>query len=98
MKTPKEFEYEIVVRRTVNVRLTIYASSEEEAKQALTAFSVRSDVNKANSRMREMRLMGVPAIVVDGRYVVSPQTAGSLENMPRIADALVEKVRNERAQ
>ncbi|WP_445011006.1 thiol:disulfide interchange protein DsbA/DsbL [Vreelandella stevensii] len=75
-----------------------YGVSEEEARQALSAFSVRSDVNKANSRMREMRLMGVPAIVVDGRYVVSPQTAGSLENMPRIADALVEKVRNERAQ
>lgn len=48
--------------------------------------------------MREMRLMGVPALIVDGRYVVSPQSAGSLENMPQIADALIEKVRNERAQ
>ncbi|WP_404376242.1 thiol:disulfide interchange protein DsbA/DsbL [Vreelandella aquamarina] len=75
-----------------------YGVSEEEAKQALTAFSVRSDVNKANSRMREMRLMGVPALIVDGRYLVSPQTAGSLENMPQIADALIEKVRSERAQ
>ncbi|BCA93473.1 thiol:disulfide interchange protein DsbA [Vreelandella aquamarina] len=75
-----------------------YGVSEEEAKQALTAFSVRSEVNKANSRMREMRLMGVPALIVDGRYVVSPQSAGSLENMPQIADALIEKVRSERTQ
>lgn len=75
-----------------------YGVSEEEAKQALTAFSVRSEVNKANSRMREMRLMGVPALIVDGRYVVSPQSAGSLDNMPQIADALIEKVRSERAQ
>mgnify|MGYP004450955449 FL=1 len=75
-----------------------YGVSEEEAEKALTAFSVRSEVNKANSRMRDMRLMGVPALIVDGRYVVSPQSAGSLENMPQIADALIEKVRSERAQ
>ncbi|UYO76114.1 thiol:disulfide interchange protein DsbA/DsbL [Halomonas qinghailakensis] len=75
-----------------------YGVSEKEAKQALTAFDVRSEVNKANGRMREMRLMGVPALVIDGRYLVSPSTAGSLENMPQIADALVERVRNERTQ
>ena len=75
-----------------------YGVSEEEAQKALTAFSVRSEVNKANSRMRDMRLMGVPVLIVDGRYVVSPQSAGSLENMPQIADALIDKVRSERAQ
>jgi thiol:disulfide interchange protein DsbA len=75
-----------------------YGVSTEEAKQALGAFSVRSDVNKAHSRMREMRLMGVPALVVDGRYVITPSTAGSLDNMPQIADALVERVRAERAE
>lgn len=75
-----------------------YGVSEEEAKQALTAFSVRSEVNKANSRMREMRLMGVPALVVDGRYVVTPSSAGSLENMPQVADELIKQVRAERAE
>ncbi|WP_249977273.1 thiol:disulfide interchange protein DsbA/DsbL [Vreelandella olivaria] len=75
-----------------------YGVTTEDAKQALTAFNVRSEVNKANGRMREMRLMGVPALIIDGRYVVTPSTAGSLENMPRIADALVERVRNERAE
>lgn len=75
-----------------------YGVTKEEAKQALGAFNVRSEVNKAHSRMRDMRLMGVPALVVDGRYVVTPSTAGSLENMPRIADALVERVRSEREE
>lgn len=75
-----------------------YGVSEEEAKQALTDFNVRSDVNKANSRMREMRLMGVPALVIDGRFVVTPSTAGSLDNMPKIAQALVEQVRAERTE
>ncbi|GHE21006.1 thiol:disulfide interchange protein DsbA/DsbL [Halomonas urumqiensis] len=74
-----------------------YGVSEEEATNALGSFAVKSQVNQANARMRAMRLMGVPALVVDGRYLVSPSSAGSLANMPQIADALVEKVREERA-
>lgn len=77
---------------------TDYGVSEEEAKEALKAFNVRSNVNKANSRMRDMRLMGVPALVIDGRYVVTPSSAGSLENMPNVADALVDQVREAREE
>ncbi|BBI65154.1 hypothetical protein HSBAA_64600 [Vreelandella sulfidaeris] len=55
-------------------------------------------MNEAHNRMREMKLMGVPALVIDGRYVVSPSSAGSLENMPKIADSLIEQVRAERAE
>ncbi|WP_346796832.1 thiol:disulfide interchange protein DsbA/DsbL [Halomonas sp. Bachu 37] len=73
-----------------------YGVSEEQAQEALGAFNVRSQVNQANSRMRDMRLMGVPALIVDGRYVVTPSSAGSLDNMPRIAETLVERVRSER--
>ncbi|SDM93591.1 thiol:disulfide interchange protein DsbA/DsbL [Vreelandella arcis] len=73
-----------------------YGVSEEEAQEALSAFNVRSNVNQANGRMRDMRLMGVPALVIDGRYVVTPSSAGSLENMPNIADALVDQVREAR--
>ncbi|MDX5378367.1 MAG: thiol:disulfide interchange protein DsbA/DsbL [Halomonas sp.] len=73
-----------------------YDVSEEEARQALDAFGVKAQVNKAHARMRTMRLMGVPALVVDGRYLVTPSSAGSLENMPQVAGALVERVRQER--
>ncbi|APE30967.1 disulfide bond formation protein DsbA [Halomonas aestuarii] len=74
-----------------------YGVSEEEALAALNSFGVKGTVNQAHARMRQMQLMGVPALVVDGRYLVSPSTAGSLDNMPQIAGALVEKVREERA-
>lgn len=74
-----------------------YGVSEEEAREALTSFGVKSQVNQAHARMRAMRLMGVPALIVDGRYLVTPSSAGSLDNMPPIVDALVEKVREERA-
>lgn len=73
-----------------------YGVSEEEARQALTSFGVKSQVNQAHARMRAMQIMGVPALVVDGRYLVTPSSAGSLDNMPQIAGALVEKVREER--
>ncbi|MGM0701983.1 MAG: thiol:disulfide interchange protein DsbA/DsbL [Pseudomonadota bacterium] len=74
-----------------------YGVSEEEARDALDAFGVKNRVNQAHSRMRDMRLRGVPALMVDGRYLVTPSSAGSLDNMPQIAAALVEKVREERA-
>jgi thiol:disulfide interchange protein DsbA len=73
-----------------------YGVSEEEARQALTSFGVKSQVNQAHARMRAMQLMGVPALVVDGRYLVTPSSAGSLDNMPEIVGALIEKVREER--
>ncbi|WP_136248479.1 thiol:disulfide interchange protein DsbA/DsbL [Halomonas borealis] len=75
-----------------------YGVSEQDALDALGSFGVKSQVNRAHARMRNMQLMGVPALVVDGRFVVTPSTAGSLENMPQIADALVDQVRDERAE
>lgn len=72
-----------------------YGVSEEEARDALNSFGVKSQVNQAHAKVRAYQLMGVPALVVDGRYVITPGSAGSLANMPQIADALVEQVRNE---
>lgn len=73
-----------------------YGVDEDEAREALTSFGVKNQVNKAHSRMRDYELMGVPALVVDGRYVITPSSAGSLENMPQVANALIEKVREDR--
>ena len=75
-----------------------YGVSEEEARDALTSFGVRSDVSRAHSRMRDMQLMGVPALIIDGQYLVSPSSAGSLANMPQIAETLIARIREERAQ
>lgn len=72
-----------------------YGVSEEQAREALTSFGVKSQINQAHAKMRAYQLMGVPALVVDGRYVITPGSAGSLDNMPQIAGALVDKVRNE---
>jgi thiol:disulfide interchange protein DsbA len=75
-----------------------YGVSEEEARDALTSFGVRSEVSRAHSRMRDMQLMGVPALIIDGQYLVSPSSAGSLDNMPQIAETLIARIREERAE
>ena len=76
--------------------LSEYGVSEEEVHQALDSFGVKAQVNQAHSRMRAMRLMAVPALLIDGRYLVTPSSAGSLDNMPQIADALIERIHQER--
>ena len=75
-----------------------YAVSEADAKEALSSFGVKSQINQAYAKMRAYELMGVPALVVDGQYVVTPRTAGSLEDMPQVAGALIDKVRQERSE
>ncbi|MBZ9539902.1 thiol:disulfide interchange protein DsbA/DsbL [Modicisalibacter tunisiensis] len=75
-----------------------YGVTKDEALKALDSFGVKSELNQAHARMRGYQIMGVPALIVDGHYVVTPQSAGSLENMPRVADALIDKVREQRSQ
>lgn len=76
---------------------TDYGVSEEDALKALDSFGVKSQINRSQATTRNLQLMGVPALIVDGRYIVSPRSAGSLENMPLVASRLVEQVREERA-
>lgn len=75
-----------------------YGVSVDEARDALTSFGVRSEVSRSNSRMRDMQLMGVPALIIDGQYLISPGNAGSLANMPQIAETLIARIREERAE
>lgn len=60
------------------------------------AFGVNNQLQKAFSKLKGYELSGVPAIVIDGRYVVEPGLAGSLSNMPVIADYLIRKVKQDR--
>lgn len=62
------------------------------------SIGITHQLAKAYSLMRSYALAGVPAIVVDGRYVVDPKLAGSLANMTDISDYLINKVKAERAQ
>ena len=61
------------------------------------SFGVSNQMQQSFAKLKGYDLSGVPVIVIDGRYVIEPGMAGSLNNMPAIADYLIEKVRKERA-
>ncbi|OED41518.1 hypothetical protein ACH42_13760 [Endozoicomonas sp. (ex Bugula neritina AB1)] len=61
------------------------------------SFGVNHVLQKSFAKLKGYDLTGVPALIIDGRYVVEPSKAGSLNNMPVIADYLIEKARKERA-
>jgi protein dithiol oxidoreductase (disulfide-forming) len=57
------------------------------------SFGVRASVQQAEARGRAYRSGGVPAIIVNGKYRIEGQMAGSNSNMLRIADFLIRKER-----
>ncbi|MDH3342529.1 MAG: thiol:disulfide interchange protein DsbA/DsbL [Gammaproteobacteria bacterium] len=60
-------------------------------KAAYSAFSVDMKVRKAIEKVTGYAIKGVPAMGVNGKYLVSGQSAGSYENMLRIVEYLVNK-------
>ena len=58
---------------------------------AMNSFTVESNVRKAQKLVNSYKLSGVPAIAVNGKYMVSASMAGSYENMIRIMNFLIKK-------
>lgn len=56
-----------------------------------TGFAVDSRVRQGEQAMRNYRINSTPTVVVAGKYVVNPRTAGSHERMVRIIDYLVKQ-------
>ena len=67
--------------------------AEEDFYKAYNSFGVSSQVRQANSIARAAKISGTPALMVSGKYMISPRKAGSTANMLKIADYLIEKER-----
>ncbi|MDH5612339.1 MAG: thiol:disulfide interchange protein DsbA/DsbL [Gammaproteobacteria bacterium] len=65
--------------------------NEEDFKDAYNAFSIDGQVRKAIQKVKGYAIKGVPALGVNGKYLVSGTSAGSYENMLRIVDFLIKK-------
>lgn len=70
---------------------TQFGVSEEEFNKLYNSFSVRVAVRKAEALAKAYRLSGVPALIVNGKYLVEMRTAKSNERMMEIVNFLVEK-------
>jgi thiol:disulfide interchange protein DsbA len=59
--------------------------------ETFDSFAVQAKVRRAADLTRRYGITGVPALVVNGKYLVDGPMAKSFENMLRIVDALVEQ-------
>ena len=64
-----------------------------EFAKVYKSFGVSASVQKAVARGRAYRARGVPTLIINGKYRIEGQMAGSNVNMLRIADFLIEKER-----
>lgn len=63
---------------------------------AMKGFAVASKVRMANQAWESYRLDGVPALVVHGRFVTSPEQTGTDERALQVVNALIRKARTPR--
>ncbi|MDN5934743.1 MAG: thiol:disulfide interchange protein DsbA/DsbL [Nitrosospira sp.] len=63
---------------------------------AYNSFSVQNQVSRSTQMSKDYNLSGVPALVVDGRYVTSGKMGGTPQDTIRILDELIDKVRKEK--
>lgn len=75
------------------------ASNGVDAKkfgEAFSGFSMQAKIQRADQDASAARIGGVPSLAIDGRYLVNNEAAGSYEDLLKITDSVVAKVRQER--
>jgi thiol:disulfide interchange protein DsbA len=70
-----------------------YGVSEEDFNKAYSSFTVKSRLQQGDKRIRAYRVSGVPAIVVNGKYLVDASSAGGQKNMFKVVDYLIAQER-----
>lgn len=64
-----------------------------EFTSAYESDEIKTKVKQAYIMGQRYKLTGVPAVIVNGKYMVSGSTAGSFENVLKVTDQLVDKER-----
>jgi protein dithiol oxidoreductase (disulfide-forming) len=76
--------------------ITKQGGDRKKLADALDSFAVQSKVKRAEQLSRDSKITGVPAVIVDGKYMTSPSLTGSPEAMFSALDQLIQKARSER--
>lgn len=74
-----------------------YGVTKQQVLDTLNSFGLKSQINQAHSELMAYKIMGTPSIVVNGKYVITPESAGGEENMLNVVDQLVQKIHSENA-
>jgi thiol:disulfide interchange protein DsbA len=76
--------------------LAQYDKTEEQVESAFNSFDVSNKMRAAKKITRQSGANGVPAMVVDGKYLTSQQLGGSTAEMFEVVDQLIGKAAAER--
>jgi thiol:disulfide interchange protein DsbA len=70
-----------------------FGVKEADFTRAFNSFGVRAGIQRSEMLTRAYQINGVPAMVVNGKYVVDGRMAGSNEAMLQVVDFLVARER-----
>jgi len=70
-----------------------FGVNEEDFNKAYNSFTVKSRMKQGDQRVRGYKITGVPAIVVNGKYLVDAGSAGGQKNIFKVVDYLIEQER-----
>jgi len=74
--------------------LSLYGVDKQKTISTFNSFGVNSHIKQAENRVRDFKITGTPTVIVDGRFKI---TATNHEEMLKVSQFLVDKVRAERA-
>ncbi|WP_322521529.1 thiol:disulfide interchange protein DsbA/DsbL [Guyparkeria halophila] len=64
--------------------------------EAFNGFGTQNAIRQTGQIAQDAAVQGVPALLVDGRYLVTGRLAGGNVEMLRVVDTLIEQIRDER--
>ena len=67
--------------------------SEDVFRKQYNSFAVNSRLSQADAKIRAYGARGVPGLIVNGKYLVSAETANGIANIYKVVDFLIEKER-----
>ncbi|ASP38069.1 hypothetical protein CHH28_04955 [Bacterioplanes sanyensis] len=67
--------------------------SAEDFNKTYDSFTVKSRMKQADQRIRAFKIDGVPALIVQGKYIVTARQAGSQEALIKVVDHLIDQER-----
>jgi thiol:disulfide interchange protein DsbA len=71
---------------------------EKKFGEAYNAFGVLSQVKRADQLAQAYRIQGVPALAVDGKYLVTGKEIKGFPDLLRLTDQVIDKARRERSK
>ncbi|GGN29798.1 MULTISPECIES: thiol:disulfide interchange protein DsbA/DsbL [Marinomonas] len=70
-----------------------YGVNEDDFRKQYDSFAVNSRLSQADAKIRAYGARGVPGIIVNGKYLVSAESANGNENIFKVVDFLIEQER-----